>query len=176
MDLGPARLIETDWAEEWKRVQRSRKHVDCPDRWNKRAPSFGGALFRSPYADQFIEALALKPGDSVLDMGCGNGAIAIPLAKSGHKVIARDFSERMLDGLAEAAKTAQVEDRIDAARIDVDQLWARAAFIDHLNTADISSNGSITIIAGKADEASAAAANAAGTAACGPDRRHVLRG
>ena len=122
-DLEPALLIETDWAEEWKRVQRSRKHVDCPDRWNKRAPSFGGALFRSPYADQFIQALALEPGDTVLDMGCGNGAIAVPLAKAGHKVIARDFSERMLAGLAEAAKTAQVEDRIDAALMAWEDDW-----------------------------------------------------
>ena len=86
-------LIETDWSEEWKRVQRSRKHVDCPERWNKRAPSFGGALFSSPYAQQFIELLDLKPGDTVFDMGCGNGAIAIPLAKAGYHVVARDFSE-----------------------------------------------------------------------------------
>ena len=121
-------LIETDWAEEWKRVQRSRKHVDCPDRWNKRAPSFGGALFSSPYADQFIELLNLQPGDTVFDMGCGNGAIAIPLAKAGFHVVARDFSEGMLAGLAEAAAASgeEVAARIDAARMAWEDDWEAA--------------------------------------------------
>ena len=118
-------LIETDWSEEWKRVQRSRKHVDCPERWNKRAPSFGGALFSSPYADQFIELLNLQPGDTVFDMGCGNGAIAIPLAKAGFHVVARDFSEGMLAGLAEAAAASgeEVAARIDAARMAWEDDW-----------------------------------------------------
>ncbi|MFR7670206.1 MAG: class I SAM-dependent methyltransferase [Collinsella sp.] len=38
-----------------------------------------------------MKLLALSPVRSVLDMGCGAGSIAIPLAQAGHSVIAADF-------------------------------------------------------------------------------------
>jgi len=34
-------------------------------------------------------------------MGCGNGALSIPLAKQGHPIVAADFSRKMLDILDE---------------------------------------------------------------------------
>jgi SAM-dependent methyltransferase len=39
----------------------------------------------------------LRPGESVLDVGCGSGALALPLARAGHTVVGLDFSAGMLD-------------------------------------------------------------------------------
>lgn len=53
--------------------------------------------------------------------------------------------------------------KIDAARIDVDQLFARQAFITQLTTRNIIGGKSLTIIAGEAEGAASAAKNAVKT-------------
>jgi len=90
-------LTTTDWNEEWKQLQTAREHFDDPAVWDARAKTFPvkhGS--QQGYVEQFLERAALKPGESVLDMGCGTGALATPLAQSGHPVIACDFSRGML--------------------------------------------------------------------------------
>ena len=47
--------------------------------------------------------MRLRPGESVLDVGCGSGALALPLARAGHDVVAVDFSAGMLDVLRRRA-------------------------------------------------------------------------
>lgn len=59
---------------------------------------------------QFIwEKLALEPGMSVLDMGCGTGRHAIALAERGAQVTGVDFSPQMLYEAKKKAKAAGVE-------------------------------------------------------------------
>ena len=41
-------------------------------------------------------------------MGCGTGALAVPLGLAGHKVVATDFSRGMLDRMSEALEQADV--------------------------------------------------------------------
>lgn len=53
--------------------------------------------------------------------------------------------------------------KIDAARIDVDQLFARQAFITQLTTSNIIGGKSLTIIAGEVESAASAAKNATKT-------------
>jgi SAM-dependent methyltransferase len=40
---------------------------------------------------------ALRPGDTVLDLGCGTGAIALALAGDAERVVGRDISEGMMN-------------------------------------------------------------------------------
>ena len=42
---------------------------------------------------------------NVFDMGCGTGALAVPLGLAGHKVVAADFSRGMLDRMSGSAKS-----------------------------------------------------------------------
>ncbi len=53
--------------------------------------------------DWLIEHFGLKPGDRVLDLGCGPGLYTIQLAKRGLKVTGIDYSKRSIDYARRAA-------------------------------------------------------------------------
>lgn len=115
-------LLSADWNQEWKRLQADRRRADDSFEWDKRARHFR-PLETAPYARDFIKLLALKPGESVLDMGCGAGSIAIPLAQAGHSVIAADFSPAMLGTLDAGIEYYGLEDRITPLELAWDDDW-----------------------------------------------------
>ena len=55
-----------------------------------------------------LELLGLSPGARVLDVGCGPGRHAVPLAQAGCAVTGVDVSRRFLDIAADAARAAGV--------------------------------------------------------------------
>jgi SAM-dependent methyltransferase len=54
----------------------------------------------------------LRPGSTVLELGCGDGRDALYLAESRHRVIACDFSDTALRQFAEVAAQLHVELRL----------------------------------------------------------------
>lgn len=65
--------------------------------WDKRAPTFAGHCGKSGYVDAFLAKLPLEGDEVILDMGCGSGTFAVPLARKGHAAFACDFSEKMIE-------------------------------------------------------------------------------
>jgi SAM-dependent methyltransferase len=53
-----------------------------------------------------------KPGDNVIEIGCGTGTETLALAKRGIKVTACDVSSRMLEVLTKKARAAGLSDNI----------------------------------------------------------------
>ncbi len=49
-------------------------------------------------AEPFLEFSDIKPGDRVLDVGCGTGTLSLAVAKRGAKTVGVDPSEPYLDG------------------------------------------------------------------------------
>lgn len=93
-------LTTRDWNAEWVGLQNARRAADDSSQWDERAKTYHKATMPpSPYARDFIDYAQLEPGDTVFDMGCGTGAISIPVAAEGHQVLACDFSEGMLQVL-----------------------------------------------------------------------------
>lgn len=102
-------LTAHDWNDEWKRLQKARRRLDSAGHWDKRSATFTTKDVPNPYVQRFLELARIRPQETVFDMGCGTGALSLPLGEQGHRVIAADFSQGMLDrlqkSLAERALT-----------------------------------------------------------------------
>lgn len=95
------RLSNTDWNEEWKQLQLTRRRADDASYWDKRSHTFSTKDSPNAYVECFLDLARILPGETVFDMGCGTGALSIPLGLAGHKVVAADFSQGMLDRMQE---------------------------------------------------------------------------
>ncbi|MEU5900572.1 class I SAM-dependent methyltransferase [Streptomyces venezuelae] len=99
------------------------------------------AYWESGKAQADMLASVIPDGAKVLDFGCGDGRVAVPMAGLGYDVTAIDASQRMLDRLTERAPdvtTVQADaDGIAAhlGRRRMDAVYALAVLIHH-NWAD----------------------------------------
>ena len=82
-----------------------------PRRFRTTVPYY--SRYRLPYPDSLIarvtEIVGLKPGDRVMDLGCGPGLLAIPFARMGMRVVGIDPEPDMLEAARTAASEAGVE-------------------------------------------------------------------
>jgi SAM-dependent methyltransferase len=94
------RYQDIDWSELWFEEQRvkSYRRKNKKD-WNSRAASFAKRTADSDFSTLFLEKMNPDPSWSVLDIGCGPGTLAVPLAQRGLQVTALDSSEGMLEQL-----------------------------------------------------------------------------
>lgn len=67
--------------------------------WDEKSSDMAASVINSPYVNDFISRINLSGDEVVLDIGCGPGTLAIPLAKKVKEVIAIDFSAQMLEEL-----------------------------------------------------------------------------
>ncbi len=126
-------LQTTDWNEEWKALQRARRAADDAQYWNSRAKTFTTSDAPHSYSSQFLRLAQVTPGQTVLDMGCGTGTLAVPLALQGCRVIAADFSSAMLEQLQariEATGAQGVEAKLLAWADDWEQAGLNERSVD----------------------------------------------
>ena len=90
-----------DFDAEWRYLQQTTKPPDDCRRWNKKAARYDSRDAKNLYAQEFLRLADVRKGESVFDMGCGTGPLAVSLAEAGHGVIAADFSKGMLEKLSE---------------------------------------------------------------------------
>ncbi|MDG4475820.1 class I SAM-dependent methyltransferase [Thiovibrio frasassiensis] len=101
------RYQDIDWDTMWRksRADKSWKKKKSTD-WDRRAASFAERNIDSPFVAQFMSRIQTEPDWSVLDVGCGPGTLAIPLARKVRQLTALDYSAAML---AELDKRADAE-------------------------------------------------------------------
>ncbi len=71
----------------------------------------------------------VKPGMTVMDVGCGMGLFSIAMARmvgDGSRVIAVDLQQKMLDVVKKRAVTAGIVSRIDTHRCEANDLGVEA--------------------------------------------------
>lgn len=93
---------EIDWAYFWRKKLESKK--DRGKDWNKAAPNFGKSARKDDYHTRLIEKINVSKDDTILDLGCGEGSITIPLAKRAKSVTGVDSAYKMLEILNEKAQ------------------------------------------------------------------------
>ena len=83
--------------------------------------------FEDYYDDvSFYQSLAEYHGDSVLELGCGTGRVAVPLAQAGLRVTGVDINQTMLDVAKKRMGTGKglTLKRGDMTKLDLKQTYA----------------------------------------------------
>ena len=93
------------------------------DYWNKRAATFT-RYATEDYERWLMDLLSPAMGETILDMGCATGTLALPLARAGHHVHACDFAEAMLTILDQRAAAENLS--ITSHLLAWDEDWSRA--------------------------------------------------
>ena len=97
-------ITDFDWNLLWKQKKnkktwKSKKAAD----WDRKASSFAKRTSTSCYIPRFLDLLAPRSDWSILDIGCGPGTLALPLAARVRRVSGLDFSKKMLEILRQKA-------------------------------------------------------------------------
>jgi len=118
-------LDKIDWNAMWQEEaakshwhKLSRDGLAHKELWDKRADRFNRGISRviegtdkvdkEDYVYKILARVYVEPDWTVLDIGCGPGTLAIPLAKKVRSVTALDVSSEMLRHLKANAKSAGV--------------------------------------------------------------------
>ena len=98
-----------DYDTEWREQMRGFDHAnDAAAYWNKRAISYDSIWRTSTYAQELLHRMELSAEYTVLDIACGTGVMAIPLAKKVSHVTALDISPLMLDRVKMRVNTEDI--------------------------------------------------------------------
>ncbi|MDD2950903.1 MAG: class I SAM-dependent methyltransferase, partial [Sulfuricurvum sp.] len=97
--------------------------------WDEKSADMAASVINSPYVNDFISRMNISGDEVVLDIGCGPGTLAIPLAKKVKEVIAIDFSAQMLEELKAYAAREGVTN-IKTYHIGWEDDWSHLPQID----------------------------------------------
>lgn len=90
---------DVDWESFWAEKLEGKVNKN----WDKAAAGFFKRTRKEDYQDALFDKLILDEEDVVLDVGCGEGSVTIPIAKRVKKVIGLDSSPKMLEFLEKRA-------------------------------------------------------------------------
>lgn len=93
-----------------------------PERYAK------NARFVADLGAPLVDLLAPRPGERILDLGCGDGALSLKIAEAGAEVLGLDFSAEQIAGARALGIDARVGDGQDLQyEADFDAVFSNAA-------------------------------------------------
>lgn len=110
-----------------KQLHKTFENVSLFEEWDRRYYYPEAIRFYGMAFDFIVKSLNIKPGDIVLDAGCGPGRHAMEFARRGIRCRAIDFSEAVLMEAEKRAKAAGLDRLIGFKREDLTCL----SFADH---------------------------------------------
>jgi SAM-dependent methyltransferase len=100
-------ISDINWDEVWQKQMRPiADQGEGAAYWDKRAQK--KSVTHDNYAQELLKRIEVSSSDSVLDAGCGNGWVTVPLAKLARRVTALDISPVSLTVLQKAAEQAGI--------------------------------------------------------------------
>jgi len=97
-----------DWNNLWNQSLINLPKKNNSESWDNIAPKFNKWMEKDDYPEKIISRIKINSNDSILDIGCGNGVITIPLAQKARKVTAMDISGKMLEILNKKAENSKI--------------------------------------------------------------------
>jgi len=96
--FSPPSYKDINWLELWQneRLHKSWRSKKAKD-WDEKAAAFAERTGDSPFIPLLLSRLPLEAESTIIDVGCGPGTLALPLARMVKKVTAIDYSRKMLD-------------------------------------------------------------------------------
>jgi SAM-dependent methyltransferase len=105
--------------EEWSEIQR--RHFDR--RVSDYAVMYAtDSPFHRAMTERFLEFAGARPGERVLDVGCGVGRLTVPLLQLGCQVTGLDFSAPALDTLSGRVERLGLLGRFRPVRLPAEQI------------------------------------------------------
>lgn len=119
-------ISEIDWNALIKNIRDRRPKRNEPGQhyWDKRAASFVDHAGKTAYPDAFLRIMEPQADWTVLDIGCGGGTLALPLAESVKEITAVDYSDRMLEMLGDEIKRRGIKN-INTLKASWDDDWSK---------------------------------------------------
>ena len=114
---------DVDWTGFWAEKLANKIDKD----WDKAAPGFFKRTHKEDYNDALLSKLILDENDTVLDVGCGEGSVTIPIAKRVKKVIGIDSSPKMIEYLEKRAANSKLNDKYIKTQKKLKQKREKAA-------------------------------------------------
>ncbi len=96
---------DVDWVKFWQEKLANKNDKD----WDKAAAGFFKRTRKDDYQVALFDKLILNEDDTVLDVGCGEGSVTIPIANRVKKVIGLDSSPKMLEFLEKRASENNID-------------------------------------------------------------------
>ena len=110
---------DIDWDELWTR--KMDKKGDRGKDWSKAAVKYSERAGKDNYTEQLISKMIISNEDTLLDLGCGEGSVTIPLSKKASSVTAVDATEKMLEILEERIESGGI-DNIRTIKDDINEV------------------------------------------------------
>ena len=89
-------------------LARSGRRFKTPEDWDVKAAKMRTSVLDSAYRTEFVSRVECSADDTVLDVGCGPGTIALALAPQAKCVYGLDYSQGMLDAMLDNAAELQL--------------------------------------------------------------------
>jgi SAM-dependent methyltransferase len=100
---------KVDWSAVWRDgILFFAGEADKAESWNGIAARWNQTQNKDNYGKKVLQRIKIKPNWTALDVGCGAGLVAVPLAKKCKQVTGLDISTEMLKYLSENAKREKV--------------------------------------------------------------------
>jgi len=123
-------LADIDFAQRYRDHMRAAGGREKPPAaWDARAEEMGQRVGQSRYVADFVGRMDLSGCESLLDVGCGTGAIALAVAPRLRQVYGLDYSQGMLEVLMRNARS-QGQDNVAPLRRAWEDDWSDVPVCD----------------------------------------------